>query len=130
LRLIEDSRLSNILVPRWAGRLESELEGEEDWRLFLNEPLEFFPAGGESIVEVVKRIDSFIDDLDRGPTPIIVSHTTPLQVLWLRALGLPLENLWLTEFKFHALTMVVGGCLEVQNLPWRAEVGSLELLGQ
>jgi broad specificity phosphatase PhoE len=74
--ILQDARLRECDYGSWSGRPAQQLR--EAQLQFINEP---FP-GGESLRDVVRRMDSFLRELspDTGPV-LLVSHRVPWYAL-------------------------------------------------
>lgn len=112
----EERRLRNIHVPKWVGRTECELVTDPEWADFFTRPLTLEPENGDSFLSVVSRVDEFLASIPSGETPVIVSHTTPLQILLFRLTNLPLDRLWAVEFFHNTYTVINDGTLSHFNI--------------
>lgn len=82
--IILDERLKEInLGKKWEGKPKKEFE-----KKFLDYPQKLFekaPEGGESWLEVKKRMLDFLEEIEKkyqGKNILIVSHGDPLWMLW------------------------------------------------
>ena len=82
-----DDRLLELDYGEWDGRPLAEIPGER-WAAWIADP-SFAPPGGESLVSVTARVESFCRDhaeADRAQT-IAVSHVSPIKAAVAWALG-------------------------------------------
>ncbi len=81
----------------------------KDFVAWAKNPLEFSPVGGESTLEVQKRLKPALDDLlarHRGETVALVAHGGVNRVILCDALGLSLEHIFRIEQDFGAVNII------------------------
>jgi broad specificity phosphatase PhoE len=120
----KDARLNNIRQPEWAGRSQTEISQSglyRDWHL---KPTMTTFADGESLRDVTLRIESFLTDI-RAERMIILSHTTPMQVLLCHLLGIAYDRIWSFKFDHLAFTLIYSSILLRYNNPTLCDI-SLE----
>ena len=97
-----DSRIREIFFGEWNGLNNSELFGKDPellkaWR----GSLDFKPAGGESIEDLIARTEPFVEELRSlypGQTVVVVSHMMPTRAMTYQLLGGQQGYLWSTSF--------------------------------
>ena len=82
-----DDRLLELDYGEWDGRPLAEISGER-WAEWIADP-NFAPPGGESLVSVTARVESFCRDHAgaEGARTIAVSHVSPIKAAVAWALG-------------------------------------------
>ena len=80
--VVLDDRLMEIDFGRWEGARWDVLP-REDITAWANDPLDYAPGGGESLVDVWTRLESFWQDLhwDSDETVVVVTHHGPIRAL-------------------------------------------------
>ncbi len=81
----------------WEGLTFSEIEGRysEGLNRWKKDPLNYTPEGGESIVDLEKRVSSTVQHVIeeyKGEKVLIVTHMGPIRVAVAQALQIPLLN--------------------------------------
>jgi broad specificity phosphatase PhoE len=114
--LAEDRRLLNIDQGVVAGQSQKEFaESPLYWRWHHFPDTVLFPKG-ENLTDVASRIDAFISEqCSSNLVHVVISHTTPLQVIATRLLGLELSTVWRFYFAHYHLTVIYGATLISSN---------------
>lgn len=120
-----DVRLTNIRHPDWDGRRQADLSGSALYRQWHTIPSTVHFRGGESLADVAARVDDVLGAFPPQCDRLIVSHSTPLQVMLCRLLHLSLDSVWAFYFEPYAVTAVYSGALVKFNAsepsPWKLE---------
>ena len=87
-KIIYDERLHEIFQGEFDGKTDAEYQA-----FFKNREEKFSkrPEGGENYVDVIKRMTSFLYDIDSkndGKNILVVSHNTPIWLMFCGAQGL------------------------------------------
>ncbi|MBQ9117088.1 MAG: histidine phosphatase family protein [Clostridia bacterium] len=96
IEIIPDERLREIYAGKWEGMRFDEIKEKysEDYGVWLNDIGNAVCTDGESVRELDRRIYEEICRLGEkysGKTVFIATHATPIRLLKLRAMGLPIE---------------------------------------
>ena len=110
-----DLRLHNIRHPEWNGLEQQAVRDSPLYQRWHRAPTTVSFPGGESLADVAARIDALLAELQFDTDHLIVSHSTPLQVLACRLLNIPLDAIWSFYFEFYAVTAILGGVLTRLN---------------
>ncbi len=99
---IADRRLREIDVGRWTTRLGAEIHHEfpEETRAWKERPWSVRLPDGETLAEVQARAISFFDETMPallGQTVVVIAHGTIGQTIVVRAMGQPIEEMWLKD---------------------------------
>jgi len=115
--LIADARLGNIDQGAYAGSTQTQFSSTELYRAWHSAPTTVRFPGGETLGDVKARVSSFLqENLSGGRSlNLVVGHTTPLQVLTLQLLGLPLRNVWQFYYAPFSATIIYGNVLLMHN---------------
>jgi len=96
--VLTDERLIEVDFGQWEGKRPEEFQSEdpESWENWLTNP-ENNKAGrtGENVKEVIKRLDSFFNELLKNynnKTVLIVGHNGVNRFFMASKLGMPLKN--------------------------------------
>ena len=120
----KDARWQEICFGEWDGLTYEEVETK--WKsevtAWYADPLHVAPPGGETMLQMSKRVQSALDELrskHKDETILIVSHGGVIQVLLCMLLGMDLSRYWQFHIKRAALTEIhcyeAGAILEVFN---------------
>ena len=95
IKAIEDSRLNEVGFGQWEGKTAEELLKENDpiYKEWMKGRWAT-PKGGESLYSLKKRVKGFLKDClkhDHNKKIVIVSHSGPIRMMVLEALGLPID---------------------------------------
>jgi len=99
LQVLAEPRLRELDFGAWEGLTYSQIRERHPQALgeWERHPLTSAPPGGESLGQLVARVESLLDDLgrpDSAQTLLLVSHGGPLRVLVCLALGLAPGDYW------------------------------------
>ncbi|MBY0121182.1 histidine phosphatase family protein [Bacillus sp. S/N-304-OC-R1] len=117
-----DERLMEIHLGAWQGKVEADIEREypEQFHAYWNQPESYVGVGGETFLDVKKRIHKFLLELEKT-TPngnvLVVTHGVVIKALYLLCRNAPIEEIWAPPF-------IHGTCLTVINV----QNGKMELL--
>jgi broad specificity phosphatase PhoE len=96
LRFEVEPRLAEVNLGRFEGRLESELlEDDADFRAWRADPLRHCAPGGESAMDVARRVAPLLDGLAASPPGtgvLMLGHQFTNAVLLCLATGVPLDQ--------------------------------------
>ncbi|MBR2460518.1 MAG: histidine phosphatase family protein [Clostridia bacterium] len=97
LPLLLDRQLREIYAGKWEGKSYEEIGRDypEEYGVWLSDIGNAVCTDGESVRELDQRIFKEIcrlGDVYGGKTVFIATHATPIRLLKLRAMGLPLEK--------------------------------------
>lgn len=86
LEVIKDSRLREIYAGQWEGQLYDSLyvDFKEDYTVWKTDVGNSRCTGGESVLELQKRVVSAVEEIaenNPGKTVCIGTHATPIRVL-------------------------------------------------
>jgi broad specificity phosphatase PhoE len=122
----KDARLNNIKQPEWSGRTHSAIVESALYKKWHTEPATVSFAGGESLADVVGRIESFLAET-QGRSIFVCSHTTPMQVLLCKLLAIGYDKIWSFKFDHLAFTLIYENILLRYNSSRVANVDLTEL---
>lgn len=108
--LIADARLTNILQPEWANKSQEVVSQTDIYKLWHADPKSVHFKNGESLNDVKRRIVSLLDDIG-DQNALIISHTTPMQVLLCSALRIDTSHIWAFKFDHYMLTVLFNHIL-------------------
>jgi probable phosphoglycerate mutase len=119
LAVTADTRLRELHVGSWSGRLGSEVRTEfpELIALWRDQPAELVLPEGESLAQAHARAVAFIDDMmprHFGQLIAIITHGAVGQCLLVHGMGLSVSDLWLKER--------IQNC-QISRLEWTVEDG-------
>lgn len=109
-QITSDERLDNIVHPEWDGLHHEVVQATTQYRVWHSRPHEAVFLNGETLFDVAKRVDSFLDDMDSAGG-LIVSHTVPMQVILCRRLGVDLSRIWAFKFDHWRMSIVLDDIL-------------------
>jgi alpha-ribazole phosphatase/probable phosphoglycerate mutase len=108
-----DRRLREMGFGAWEGLTYAEVQRTDATALsaWQANPFGAHPPGGESMAELVRRLQAFLDELAirREATILLVAHRGALRVLLCLLLDVPVERHW--EFRLDVAS--------VSELEWR-----------
>ena len=119
--VVPDRALREIFGGDWEGVPYAELaerwpEEYDNWK---RHPARCRCPGGESIADVYRRVVGEVERLAEkhdGQTVLIATHATPIRVMKLRMLGLPLSRMGEVKWASNASVTVAdydGGCWRI-----------------
>ncbi|MDQ7037916.1 MAG: histidine phosphatase family protein [Aquificota bacterium] len=99
LEPVVDERIREIDHGRWSGLLVEEVKRRfpEEFETWIREPQKARFEGGESLKEVLLRVEEFLEEVrerHRGQTVGVVSHTVPIRCMICALLGVDLSKFW------------------------------------
>ena len=124
--VLVDSRLNNIQHPEWDGMPQDTVKLTPLYHLWHSSPADTVFSDGESLHDVARRVDSFLQTYAQTGG-LIVSHTVPMQVLVCRLLGVPLSRIWSFKFDHWRLTVVLDDILLRYNASRINDIAFTEL---
>jgi probable phosphoglycerate mutase len=94
--VVRDPRLNDFDAGKWEGRGYDDIAATDEYRRFIQNPIEQSIPGGERLTDVRDRIVSAVTqaltDNELGAHIIIVSHAGPLRVLLAHYFGMALAD--------------------------------------
>jgi len=95
----------------WEGMSFIEIRDQypEEFNAWVNSPVKFSPAGGESTYEVKKRVLRAMKNIlssHRGETIAVVAHGGVNRVMLCHIMGMPLKNIFRIEQDFSAVNVI------------------------
>ncbi|WP_075794495.1 histidine phosphatase family protein [Massilia putida] len=110
-RVTLDARLAEMDFGAWELRPWSAIP-RSDVDAWAADLLHYRPGGAENVLDVARRVQSFVDDL-RQPSALIVCHAGTIRLLTALHDGTPLEQ----------------AALQAAQTPHRIDYGQLVVLG-
>ncbi len=102
--------LRELHFGQWEGRTLAEVRAEdrEHWTLWMRNPFEHAPPGGETLLQLADRIDRVLEAIHafEGDRVLLVTHQTPIQMILCRLLDLNPRNYWKLVVGTGSLTVV------------------------
>lgn len=93
LHAATDSRLADLDCGRWCGQTLRAV-GPAELETWLTDPVRA-PHGGESIVDLVRRVDEWLESLTADASPAVaVTHPAVIRAAILRGLDSPAKSFW------------------------------------
>ena len=90
--LIED-RLQEMNYGDWNGKELKALSKKREWKSIQNQPSKFKFPQGESFLQLRKRVQSFLTEIERVPGPVlVVSHGDVIKMMLTCTLDLSTDN--------------------------------------
>jgi len=124
-----DPRLQEISFGDWEGMAYDEINGKypDALKIWENDVVHNAPPGGETLEQLVQRVQSILNDLHashRGQTVLIVAHGGVLQSLICLALNMPPGMYWqfqlsptsLSEISFYPAGAIVNFLNDTSHL--------------
>ncbi|WP_409975392.1 histidine phosphatase family protein [Bacillus sp. Bva_UNVM-123] len=110
-----------IDLGEWQGLREEEIKSRnpEEFHAYWNEPSSFESIGGESFMDVKRRISEFLLELEQTkPTGniLVVTHGVVIKALYLLCRNESIEHIWKPPF-IHGTSLTII----------RVEAGIMEL---
>jgi broad specificity phosphatase PhoE len=94
--VVRDPRLIDVDAGKWEGRSHDEINASDEYRRFLQNPVDTAIAGIERLTDVrdrmVSAVTQALSDNELGANILIVSHAGPLRVLLAHYLGMDIAN--------------------------------------
>ncbi len=102
--------LRELHFGQWEGRTLAEVRTADraNWSLWMRNPFEHAPPGGETLLQLADRIDRVLDAVHSfdGDKILLVTHQTPIQIILCRLLDLNPRNYWKLVVSTGSLTVV------------------------
>jgi broad specificity phosphatase PhoE len=99
-----DDRLIELDYGDWDGIAMGEVPAAQ-WAAWRDDPA-FAPPGGERLVDVTKRIASFLDDRNADGLTIAVTHVSPIKAAICLALGVDERASWRMQLGVAAISRI------------------------
>ncbi len=104
LEVISDTALRNIEQPEMEGLTFEEIQKQQIFKIWNTKPELVHFEGGESLQDVIDRCTELREQIKENS--ILVSHTTPLQVLLCNEIGLDFSKIWAFKFDHLAFSLL------------------------
>ena len=105
-----DHGLSNILQPEWSGLHQIDVQNTEQYKTWHIEPKKVKFSNGESLFDVENRIELLLQKIDSNGA-LLISHTTPMQVILCKLLKIDLNRIWAFKFDHYSFTIIANDIL-------------------
>ena len=118
LPVVTDDALDEIDVGRWTGRPVAELAGDPDFQRFNSFRSGSPPPGGETMLDVQRRMVALVERLRRerpGARVALVSHGDPIKAVLAYYLGVPLDL-------FQRIEVATGSLSRLEVEEWGPRV--------
>ena len=109
--LQKDARWQEICFGAWDGLTYEEVEAK--WKCEVTawyaDPVNFSPPGGETMLQMSKRVQSALNDVKSNhedDTVLIVTHGGVIQILLCMLLGVELNRYWQFRVAQASLTVI------------------------
>ena len=109
--LQKDARWQEICFGAWDGLTYEEVEAK--WKsevtAWYADPVNFSPPGGETMLQMSKRVQSALNDLKsrhKEETVLIVTHGGVIQILLCMLLGVEFDRYWQFRVAQASLTLI------------------------
>ena len=92
-----NENLMEINHGRWEGKSPQDFitQDKELLKKYKTSPESVFMPGGEHTLDVLKRVDEFLQEYEPLDMPsAIVTHDLVIRMFIVRAIGLPVHNIW------------------------------------
>lgn len=106
-----DERLMEIDLGAWQGKTESEIKSlyPTQYDFYWNQPSMYENPDGERFIDVMNRVDSFLEELvETTPSGnmLVVTHGVVLKTLYLLCRNAPIDQLWEPPF-IHGTSLTI-----------------------
>lgn len=105
-----DQGLNNILQPEWSGLNQTDVEKTLQYKIWHSEPKRVIFVNGESLIDVEHRVSNILAKIDNNGA-LLISHTTPMQVILCKLLGIDLNRIWAFKFDHYTFSVVANDIL-------------------
>jgi len=121
---VADARLRECHFGDFEGKTYVELEMDNDYRSWLNDPHLFSPRGGESLADVEKRVMEALVSLPNGA--VAVTHGGPIRIALTRfspelqdfwSWQIPHGSVWKFEWRNQDEMKEGGRCVSLSEVP-------------
>jgi phosphoserine phosphatase len=107
----KDARWQEICFGEWDGLTYEEVEAkwQNEVAVWYTDPVNGAPPGGETMLQMSKRVQSAFDELKdkhQDETVLIVSHGGTIQILLCLLLGMALNRYWQFHVAQASLTVL------------------------
>ena len=119
--------LHEVDLGDWTGRTFQELDSDPAWRVWVERRSEARPPNGESIVDVQRRVTSFIVSLricHDGQTVALVSHGDVIKAALAHVMHISLDDLEGFDIAPASVSVVIAGA-EWQQVKLVNDTGAL-----
>lgn len=121
---VTDARLRECHFGEFEGKTYADLEMDKDYRNWIEDPYSFRPRGGESLVDVQKRVMDALVSLPNGA--VVVTHGGPIRIALTRfspalqdfwTWRIPHGSIWKFEWRNHDEMKEGGRCTSLSEVP-------------
>ena len=91
--LLIEERIAEMNYGDWNGKELKALSKKREWKSIQNQPSKFKFPQGESFLQLRKRVQSFLTEIERVPGPVlVVSHGDVIKMMLTCTLDLSTDN--------------------------------------
>lgn len=113
--------LREIDFGDWEGLTLTQMQRHSPMRFndWLNDFPNFKMPGGESVKNMIKRVDRFwrhVKDRHNTGNILIVTHGGPAKVIIMRSLGLQMRDFWRLHIETGSVSLIEDGVVKAINL--------------
>ncbi|HEX5564222.1 MAG TPA: histidine phosphatase family protein [Sporosarcina sp.] len=121
---VADARLRECHFGGFEGKTYADLEMNKDYRSWIDDPYSFAPPGGESLVDVEKRVMEALVSLPDGA--VVITHGGPIRIALTRfspepqdfwSWQIPHGSIWKLEWRNHDELKEGGRCVSLSEVP-------------
>lgn len=111
IKVVPETTLREINFGRWEGLTVDEVRKEfnDIWARWMEDPVNTFPPGGESLKKMEGRVLKALHDIvrrHRGEEVIIFSHSGVNRIILCHALNMPVKDYFRIEQDFSSVNIV------------------------
>ena len=119
-----DARLRECHFGDFEGKTYAELEMDNDYRNWLDDPQTHAPRGGESLADVEQRVMDALVSLPNGA--VVITHGGPIRIALTRfspdssdfwSWQIPHGSVWKLEWRDHDDLKEGGRCVSLSAVP-------------
>jgi alpha-ribazole phosphatase len=121
---VADERLRECHFGDFEGKTYAELEKDNDYRSWIDDPHLYAPRGGESLADVEKRVMEALVSLPNGA--VVITHGGPIRSALTRfspepwnfwSWQIPHGSIWKLEWRNHEEMKEGGRCVSLSEVP-------------
>lgn len=108
--IIKDDALNNILQPEWGNLSQDDIKNTKLYNVWHTNPQLVKFENGESLFDVKNRIDAFWERMSTSGG-LVISHTTPMQVILCKLLKADISSIWCFKFDHFRFTVFLDSVM-------------------